>query len=272
MRFIRSRRKQDDLNNEISMAQTEKINAQELEEEAPKERLYQTIFGIRFPWEAVFFVIMGFFSEVVDALLMKGTMDELAGTDPKSSIIISFIVAAGCFFSMALAGFNLGNRRYYKKFGQAVAYIFWASAGVVLVSARLVVALQREDPSASIVLAIVQLVLYVGTGFMTRDGVRILTDNDIREYFLAKRRYTTLLWMLSEQRKIVVEDVSKLKAYSKYAERLVESKQSVKKNIAQYNEAARALIEAKMSITVDPDLMERMYDDAMEKEGRTTKK
>jgi prophage DNA circulation protein len=105
---------------------------------------------------------------------------------------------------------------------------------------------------------------------MTRDGVRILTDNDLREYFLARARYGRLLMKLSEERRIVVEDISKLKAYSKYAERLVESKRSVKKNIAQYNEAARALIEAKMSIMVDPDLMEKMYDDAMEKETART--
>lgn len=269
MSLFRKRKKINDDNN---VSKEEKIlNAALVEqEEDPKEKLHQTIFGIRFPWEAIFFVIVGFMSEVVDALLMRNTLDQLIGDAGSTSTIISAIVAAGCFVSMALAGFNLGNRRYYNKLGQGVAYSFWALAGVALVSARLVLALDpvsgKGEASGNITLAIVQFILYIGTGFMTRDGVRILTDNDLREYFLARARYGRLLMKLSEERRIVVEDISKLKVYSKYAERLVESKRSVKKNIAQYNEAARALIEAKMSIMVDPDLMEKMYDDAMKKE------
>lgn len=258
---------------------------------APHENLHQTIFGVRFPWEAVFFVTVGLLSEVVDAMFLNATLETLGrDLNPTVATIISYIVGAGCFFSMAFVGFQLGNRRYYTKFGERISYGFWAVAGVALVLAKLLAGLVggglddviagkmsvgdllvSEEFISNAVIAFVQMVLYVGTGFMTRDSVRILTDNDLREYFLARRRYKKLLDELSEQRGDMVEDISKLKAYPKYAERLVESKRSVKKNVAQYNESARALIEARMAISVEPDLMEDMYDNAMEKEGRPTK-
>ena len=98
--------------------------------------------------------------------------------------------------------------------------------------------------------------------------MRILTDNDLREYFLAKRRYNELLDELADTRGDIVSDISMLKAYPKYAKRLTDSKKSVLKNVAQYNESARALIEAKMAISVEPDLMENMYDEAMSKEKK----
>ena len=261
------------------------------EQKAPIEKFYQTIFGIRFPWEAVFFVTVGLLSEVVDAMFMNATLETL-GTDlnPIKATIISYIVGAGCFFSMAFVGFQQANRRYYSKFGEWMSYGFWAVAGIALVSSKLLAGLvggglddaiagtisfsdvfATEEFISNAVIAIVQLVLYVGTGFMTRDSVRILTDNDMREYLLARKKYKKLLDELSEQRGNIVEDISKLKAYPKYAKRLVKSKRSVKKNVAQYNESARALIEARMAITVEPDLMEDMYDNAMEKEGRATK-
>ncbi|MDO4889237.1 MAG: hypothetical protein Q4A25_00890 [Candidatus Saccharibacteria bacterium] len=258
----------------------------------PKENLHQTIFGVRFPWEAVFFVTVGLLSEVVDAMFLNSTLETLGkDLNPIVATIISYIVGAGCFFSMAFVGFQLGNRRYYTRFGEKISYGFWAVAGVALVLAKLLAGLvggglddviagnmslgdllASEAFISNAVIAFVQMVLYIGTGFMTRDSVRILTDNDLREYFLARRRYKKLLDELSDQRGDIVEDISKLKAYPKYAERLVESKRSVKKNVAQYNESARALIEARMAISVEPDLMEDMYDNAMAKEGRPTKK
>ena len=252
------------------------------------EQWHQTIFGVRFPWEAWFFLAVGFASEVVDAIFMHTTLDLLGGAEPITSWIISGIIGAGCFFSMAFVGFQLGNRRYYTKFGEVISYIFWATAGLSLVLAKLFAGLQdagimdaflsgdmslgealsQEDFLSQTIIAIVQLVLYVGTGFMTRDSVKILTDNDLREYFAAKQRYEELLDELSEKRQTLLTDMSHLGAYSRRAKRLIRSKAAAKKNIAQYNEAARALIEARMSISVEPDLMESMYNDAMKKEGR----
>lgn len=256
------------------------------------EKLQQTIFGVRFPWEAIFFVTVGALSEVVDAMFLNATLETLGrDLDPTTATIISYIVGAGCFFSMAFVGFQFGNRRYYTKVGERVSYGFWAGSGIALVVAKLLAGLVgggldsviagrmsaselfgSEEFLSNFIVAMVQAVLYVGTGFMTRDSVRILTDNDLREYFLARRRYKQLLNELSEQRGDIAEDISKLKAYPKFAERLVLSKSSVKKNVAQYNESARALIEAKMAITVDPDLMEDIYDRAMEKEALRHKK
>lgn len=253
------------------------------------EQWHQTIFGVRFPWEAWFFIAIGFASEVVDSIFMHGTLETLSGElNPISAWIISGIVGAGCFFSMAFVGFQLGNKRYYTLFGERISYIFWGTAGLALVVAKLLAglvdggildgmtdgsmslgdAMGSEEFISQTIIAMVQLVLYVGTGFMTRDSVKILTDNDLREYFAAKHRYEELLEELSEKRQTLLTDVSHLGAYSRRAKRLIRSKAAAKKNIAQYNEAARALIEARMSISVEPDLMEGMYDDAMKKEGR----
>ena len=253
------------------------------------EQWHQTIFGVRFPWEAWFFVAIGFASEVVDSIFMHGTLETLSGDlDPVSAWVIAGIVGAGCFFSMAFVGFQLRNRRYYTKFGEWISYGFWAGAGLALVIAKLLAglvdggilmgiadgtstlgdAIGSEEFVSQAIIAIVQLVLYVGTGFMTRDSVKILTDNDLREYFAAKKKYEELLDELSEKRQLLLADMSHLGGYTRRAKRLIRSKNATKKNIAQYNEAARALIEARMSISVEPDLMESMYDDAMKKEGR----
>lgn len=264
-----------------------KRNEDDPYEKFEEEYLPQTIFGIRFPWEAYFFVIIGALSEVVDALFMNETLDKLTGLDSTISIVISAIVGAGCFFSMAFAGFQLANRRYYSKIGIGFSYGFWAVAGIALVTAKLLAGMSdggldevlkgnmtpgemfgSSEFLGQAIVAIVQLVLYVGTGFMTRDSVRILTDNDIREYQLAKREYDDLLDELAERRHDIAEDVSKLKSYPKIAKRLIRSKKSVKNNVQQYNEAARAIIEAKMSISVQPELMEEMYDSAMAKEAK----
>ena len=252
-----------------------------------KEQLRQTIFGVRFPWEALFFVAVGALSEVVDAMFMSQTLDVL-NPDLASwqNILISAIVGAGCFFSMAFVGFQMGNRRYYTRAGEWLSYGFWAFAGVALVAAKLLAGLvsaglgsegvefgelaTKPEFISQAVVAVVQAVLYIGTGFMTRDSVKIVTDNDLREYFLARRRYLDLLDELSDLRGDIVSDISRLKAYPKYAKRLIRSKESVLKNVAQYNEAARALIETKMSISVEPDLMEDMYDNAMKKEGKSS--
>ena len=253
-----------------------------------KELLNQTIFGVRFPWEAVLFATIGALSEVVDALFMNATL-EVLGKDlsPVVAIVISFIVGAGCFFSMAFVGFQLGNRRYFSKIGERISYGFWAVAGVSLVIAKLLAGLvsgglddviggsmslpellATEEFISNAIIAFVQLVLYIGTGFMTRDSIRILTDNDLREYFLARKTYRKLLDELSVQRGNIIEDISKLRSYPKFAKRLFSTKNAVRQNIAQYNESARALIEAKMAITVEPELMEAMYNSAMEKEGK----
>lgn len=248
----------------------------------------QTVFGVHSPHVVWFFLTIGFASEVVDAIFMKSTLEVLGPElDPMVATVISAIVGASCFFSMAFVGFQQGNRRYHSQSGERIAYAFWALTGIALVGAKLLAGLVSgnlneaiagnisfskvfvtEGFIANATIAIVQAILYVGTGLMTRDSVRILTDNDLREYNLARRKHKKLLEKLSELRGDLVNDIAKIKTYPKYASRLVKSKQSVKKNIAQYNESARALIEAKMAISVDPDLMEDMYDRAMEKEGR----
>lgn len=289
--FRKKRKSQEDIEVEEIREEVKKETKSGAPQENPekfKEQLHQTIFGVRFPWEAVFFVVVGALSEVVDAMFMSGTLDVL---NPDlmtwQNILISGIVGAGCFFSMAFVGFQLGNRRYYTKIGEKLSYGFWASAGLTLVIAKLLAGLvnaglgnsnvafeelvQTPEFISQAIVALIQLVLYIGTGFMTRDSVKILTDNDLREYFLARRRYEELLDDLADMRGEIVSDISRLKAYHRYAKRLIRSKESVQKNVIQYNESARALIEAKMAISVEPDLMEDMYNNAMQKEEEVAK-
>ena len=104
---------------------------------------------------------------------------------------------------------------------------------------------------------------------MSRDSAEILSDNNIWEYRRAKKHYEELLDELEDRRKELKEGISILQIYPTYAERLSNSKDSVRDNISQYNESARAMIEAKMAVTVEPDLMNDMYDKAMAKSGRS---
>lgn len=239
--------------------------------------------GVRFPWCAGIAAAVGLLSEVVDAMFMSTTLASLLNVDLNENfqpIIISYIVGAGCFISMAWLGFQRGNLKYYSRKGAIASYIFWITAGLALVASKIlagIVGATREGLELNellmstsflnnLVVAIVQLVLYIGTGFLTRDSVQVLTNKDMREYFLAKRKYDELLGELADNRQEIIEDISILKSYPKYAERLNFSKRSVKANVRQYNEAARALIEAEMAMKVEPDLMEDMYDKTMKKE------
>lgn len=250
---------------------------------------FKAALGIRFPWCAAIFAVIGLLSEVVDAMFMNATLETLApDIDSFQAICISAIIGASCFASMAFVGFQMGNPKYYSKKGATISYIFWASAGLALVIAKLLSGmvntgdlsavfageksfmsvLLSEESLPSLIIALTQMVLYVGTGFMTRDSVRILTNVDMREYFLARRKYNQMLDELAEVRGDIISDIATLKIYEKHATRLLKSREAVLKNVAQYNESARAKIEAQMAITVEPDLMDGMYDEAMEKEGR----
>lgn len=248
--------------------------------------------GVRFPWCAAIFVTVGLLSEVIDAMFMKATLEVLSpDIDSFQAVCISAIIGASCFASMAFVGFQMGNPKYSSYKGYWLSYAFWGLAGGALVTAKLISGmvssgdmsaliagevsfgqvLFSEESLPSFVIAITQMILYLGTGFMTRDGVRILTDVNMREYFLARRQYQKILDDLSELRGEIIKDISALQIYPKYALRLQNSRNSVLESISQYNEAARARIEAQMAIAVDPDLMEGMYDHVTTKEGREVK-
>lgn len=252
---------------------------------------YKVALGVRFPWCAAIFATIGLLSEVVDAMFMNATLETLApDMDSFQAICISAIIGASCFASMAFVGFQMGNPKHYSKKGALISYIFWATAGLALVIAKLLSGMVNtgdlgavfageksftsvlfaEDSLPSLIIALTQMVLYVGTGFMTRDSVKILTDVNMREYFLARRQYNQMLDELAENRGEIISDIATLKIYEKHAIRLLKSRESVLKNVAQYNEAARAKIEAQMAIAVEPDLMDGMYDEVMSKEGRPT--
>ncbi len=262
----------------------QKMNSKIREEPRKEDDLPQL--GIRFPWIAIIFVTMGLASEIVDAMFMNATLETLSGElSPTVAAIISYIVGAGCFLSMAFVGFTQSNKKYYSKTGEVISYIFWGAAGLALVAAKFLAGLMggglqevlegrkalgevlgTEEFISNLVIAIVQFVLYIGTGFMTRDSVKILTDSNLREYWYIRRRCKHNLRELADQHGEIMEDITKLKIYPKVAKRLLQSRKAVLKNVAQYNEAARAIIEAKMALKASPDLMDEMYDRAMSKE------
>ncbi|MBR5046178.1 hypothetical protein IKX73_00915 [Candidatus Saccharibacteria bacterium] len=239
--------------------------------------------GFHFPKIAYFFTIVGILSEVVDAIFLATTLAGNSGRamEDWQAWAISFIIGATCYASMALIGYQRGKHNVEKQKGEWIGYLTWAAAGISLVLVRLWVSglgtlVMGGSMSGTVLkqflmgagVAFLQLVLYFGTGFMSRDSAEILSDNNIWEYRRAKRHYEDLLDELEDRRKELKEGISILQIYPTYAERLSKSKDSVSDNISQYNESARAMIEAKMAINVEPDLMNDMYDKAMTKSGR----
>lgn len=256
-------------------------------EKCAEEKELLTSYSVRFPWCAVFFMLVGAASEVVDAMFMNATLETLsADLEPVQAILISAIVGLSCFMSMAFVGFQQANRKYYTKLGETMSYVFWLTAGVALVLAKVAAGLVggglsdvlsgemkigellgTEEFVSNLIIALVQFALYIGTGFMTRDSVRILTDNDLREYFMTRRKYYQAIEELASLEGEIVEDLAKLEAYQKYAERLLRSRKSGRIRVEQYNKAARALVEARMSMTVEPELMDGVYRDVIARES-----
>ena len=243
--------------------------------------------GVRFPREAFFGLAMGVLSEVVDALLLMDNLKVLVPNLGGANIAVSILVGAGCFFTMAFAGFCRANPKYYSVKSDRKAIKYWRAAGITLFLLRIVsgmitgattifdVALgdaafgelfAEEEFVKNISIGATQFVLYLSSGYMAYDSVRMLTDNNLREYIQARREYRELRKKLASQNKKVKTDIEKLKMYPNIAERIVKSKTSTKYTVAQYNEAARALIEMKMAVSVKPNWMEQMYDEAMEKQ------
>ena len=239
--------------------------------------------GLHFPKLAYFFAIIGILSEVVDSIFLATTLAGNSGRamEDWQAWAISFIIGGTCYASMALIGYQRGKHNVDKLKGEWIGYLTWALAGITLVLVRLWVSgvgdlflkdTLSETAKNELVnyagVAFLQLVLYFGSGFMSRDSAEILSDSNLWEYRRAKRHYDDLLEELEDRRKDLKEGISILKVYPSYAERLTESKKSVRENISQYNESARAMIEAKMAAVVEPDLMTDMYDKAMTKSGR----
>lgn len=238
--------------------------------------------GIGFPRIAMFFATVGILSEVVDGIFLYSTLAGNSGRAMEDwmAAAVAAVIALACYASMAIIGYQRGKHGVDKVRGEWIGYTTWVVAGFAIVGTRIWVGggsalfFGREmssvaftEFSTSLAVSLLQLFLYFGTGFMSRDSAQILADNNIWEYRRAKKHYETLLDELEDKRKTLKEGISILQIYPTYAERLSKSKSAVLRNIAQYNESARAMIEAKMAVDVSPDLMEGMYDAAMQKSG-----
>ena len=247
--------------------------------------------GVRFPWEVFFGIGIGFLSEVVDAVLLNDTLRVLTpNMSGGISLTISLIIGFGCFMTMAFAGFLRGNRKFYSKKGDRISFSCWLAAGIALVAVRVLCGLisgnttvfdvalgdatvgdlfATEEFITNLIVGVLQFVLYISTGFISRDSAQIITNNDLREYIGSKREHEELMKKLSEKRKTIKADLAKLITYPKLAKRITKSKSSAKADIAQYNEAARAIVEMKMATTVEPDFMDGIYNNAMNKQKKT---
>ena len=238
--------------------------------------------GFHFPLAAIFFLLIGVLSEVVDAILLIGVLNTINSTNSEwQNVIVSAIVCATCFASMAFVGYQRGNRKIKGKAGEAIGYTTWIVAGMALCAARLYVGgidkvitgaemdtYEWDEFRQYLVMGLLQFILYLGTGFLSRDAAEILTNSEVWELMKAKKESYEILGEIEERRKELKEGITKLQIYPSYVERLIKSKESTKKNIAQYNESTRAMIEAKLAAKVEPDLMTDMYDKATTKEGR----
>ena len=70
-------------------------------------------------------------------------------------------------------------------------------------------------------------------------------------------------------RKCEIEDgLLELSLYPRYAKRLINSKNNCFENIDSYNQAVKALLEAKLSVMTEPDQMDDIYDSSLKKEQK----
>ncbi len=243
-----------------------------------QERIDGGDYGIHFPWVSIIFLIVGIASEITDAFLLHESLGVLArGLSDEIAYLISFITGAVCFFSMAAIGYQSANTRV-KYSTKTIEIAIWLAVGIYIASLRILLAVEKGETGTFVevlsnhnsIMGFLQLLLYIGTGFMTYSSVKQLTNAKLYEYIMAKREYNKLLDEIADRREFIIDGVSELSLYQNYADRLVKSKKSVMSNVAQYNESVKAMCEAKMAVATEPNQMDDMYERAINKEKSKT--
>ena len=87
---------------------------------------------------AYFGLAMGILSEVVDALLLMDNLKVLLPNLGGANVAISVLVGAGCFFTMAIAGYLRANPKYYSEKADRKAIKLWKAAGLTLFALRII--------------------------------------------------------------------------------------------------------------------------------------
>lgn len=251
-----------------------KVTNESNQEDGAQERLKGGDYGIHFPWVSIIFLIVGVASEITDAFLLHEALGVLApGLTDEISYLIAFITGAVCFFSMAAIGYQSANTKI-KYRTKAIEIAIWLTVGIYIASLRVFLAVQEEGLSSftniifnqNSIMGFLQLLLYIGTGFMTYSSSKQLTNAKLYEYIMANREYNKLLDEIADRREFIIDGVSELSLYQNYANRLLKSKKSVQSNVAQYNKSVKALCEAKMAVIAEPNQMDDMYESAKIKE------
>lgn len=229
-------------------------------------------YGIHFPWITLLFLIVGVASEITDSLLLVDVLSPiLSGLGTTMVYIISFITGSICFFSMAAVGYQSANDRVEYK-TKTIEILIWLFVGFYLVWLRINSAFfEFEDLSTffsdkDVVMGGLTFLLYIGTGFMTYSSAKQLTDRKLFEYLMAKREYNNLMNDMLELKGEIEDGLLELALYPGYAERLINSKDNCFDNINSYNQSAKALLEAKLSVMTEPDQMDDIYDRSLKKE------
>lgn len=231
-------------------------------------------YGIHFPWITLLFLIVGIASEITDSLLLVDVLSPiLSGLGTTMVYVISFITGSICFFSMAAVGYQSANEKVEYK-TKVIEIIIWLAVGIYLVWLRINSAFFEFEnfntffSDKDVVMGGLTFLLYIGTGFMTYSSTKQLTNRKLYEYLMAKRKYDDLMNTMLDLKGEIEDGLLELALYSKYAKRLINSKQNCFDNIESYNQAVKALLEAKLSIMTEPDQMDDIYDSAIKKEQK----
>ena len=231
-------------------------------------------YGIHFPWISFLFLIVGILSEITDAFLLVDVLSPiLSGLGSTMVYVISFITGSVCFFSMAAIGYQSANEKVEYK-TKYVELVIWGAVGCYLVWLRINSAVFDFEnwntffSDKDVVMGGLTILLYLGTGFMTYSSTKQLTDRKLFEYFMAKRQYKKLMNDMLGLKGEIEDGLLELALYQEYAKRLVESKKACYDNVEPYNQAVKALIEAKLSIMTEPNQMDDIYDSSLKKEHR----
>jgi hypothetical protein len=103
---------------------------------------------------------------------------------------------------------------------------------------------------------------------MTYSSTKQLTNRKLYEYLMAKRKYDNLMNHMLDLKGEIEDGLLELGLYPEYAKRLINSKQNCFDNIDSYNQAVKALIEAKLAVMTEPDQMDDIYDCSIKKEHK----
>lgn len=231
-------------------------------------------YGINFPWITLLFLIVGIASEITDSLLLVDVLSPiLSGLGTSMVYVISFITGSICFFSMAAVGYQSANEKVEYK-TKVIEIIIWLAVGIYLVWLRINSAVFEFEnfntffSDKDVVMGGLTFLLYIGTGFMTYSSTKQLTNRKLYEYIMAKRKYDKLMNDMLDLKCEIEDGLLELSLYPRYAKRLVSSKNNCFENIDSYNQAVKALLEAKLAVMTEPDQMDDIYDRSLKKEHK----